>query len=68
MDWLYLHRTKVNCYDKAIECVDENGEPRALQGKNKSTSTRMVTAVQEKCSQKKWCVLFAVHISSDKGK
>ena len=27
MDWSYLHRTKVDCYDKAIECVDDNGEP-----------------------------------------
>lgn len=24
MDWLYLHRTKVDCYDKEIECVDDN--------------------------------------------
>jgi len=30
MDWLYLHRTKVHCYDKDIECVDDNGEPRVL--------------------------------------
>jgi len=30
MDWLYLHRTKVDDYDKAIECVDDNGEPRVL--------------------------------------
>ena len=30
MDWLYLHRTKVDCYEKDIECVDDNGEPRVL--------------------------------------
>jgi len=36
MDWLYIHRTKVECYDKSIECVDDNGEPRVLQAKNKS--------------------------------
>ena len=30
MDWLYLHRTKVDYYDKAIECLDENGEPIVL--------------------------------------
>lgn len=30
MDFLYLHRTKVDCYDKSIECVDDNGEPRVL--------------------------------------
>jgi len=25
VDWLYIHRTKVDCYDKAIECLDDNG-------------------------------------------
>jgi len=68
MHWLYLHRTKVDCYDKAIECLDDNGEPRVLQGKKKATSVRMVTTMQAQCSHKKGCVLFVVHISSDKGK
>ena len=66
--WLYLHRTKVECYDKVIECLDDNGEPRVLQGKKKATSVRMVTTMQAKRSRKKGCKLFAVHISSDKGK
>jgi len=64
MDWLYLHRTKVDCYDKAIE----NGELRVLQGKKKPTSVRMVTIMQAKCSRKKGCKLFTIQISSDKGK
>lgn len=25
MDWLYLHRTKLDFYDKANECLDGNG-------------------------------------------
>lgn len=53
MDWLCLHRTKVECYDKAIEYVDENGELRTLQGKKKATWVRMVTAMQAKCRHKK---------------
>eukprot|EP00253_Pinus_taeda_P027303 PITA_27303 len=68
MDWLYLHRTKVDCYDKAIRCVDDNGEPRVLQGKNKATLVRIVTTMQANCSHRKGCKLFPVHISSDKGK
>ena len=28
----------------------------------------MVTAIEAKCSHRKGCVLFAVNISSDKGK
>lgn len=68
MDWLYLHRTKVDYYDKAIECVDENGGLRILQGKKKATSVRMVTTMQAKCSRSNGRKLFAIHISSDKGK
>lgn len=67
IDWLYLHRTKVDFYDKSIECVDDNGEPRVLQGKKKATSVRIVTVMQAKRSHRKGCI-FAVHISSDKRK
>ena len=35
VDWLYLHKTKVDCYDKAIECLNDNGKKRILQGNNK---------------------------------
>ena len=65
---MYLHRTKVDYYGKSIECVEDNGEPRVLQDKKKATLVRMVTAIQENRSRKKGCMLFAVHISSDKGK
>ena len=47
MDWLYLCRTEVYFYDKAIECLDDNGKPRVLQGKKKATSVRMVKVMQE---------------------
>jgi len=67
MDWLYFHRTNVDCYDKAIECVDDNEEPRVLEGKKKDTSITMVTVMQAKRSRRKGCTLFAVHIYSDKG-
>ena len=30
MDWLYIHKTKVDYYDKAIEFLDDNGEQRIL--------------------------------------
>jgi len=68
MDWLYLHRTKVDCYKKGIECLDDDGEKRILQGKKKSTLVRMVTTMHGKRNYKEGRVLFAVHVSSDKGK
>lgn len=67
MDWLYHHRTKVDCYDKSIGCLDDNGEQIFLWGKKKETSVRMVTTMQEKRSHGKQCVLFAVHIFCEKG-
>jgi len=45
MYWLYLHRTKVYCYDKAIECMDDTREKRILHGKKKPTSMRMVRSM-----------------------
>jgi len=39
-----------------------------LQGNKKATLVRMVIAMQENHSHRKGCVLFVVHISSDKGK
>lgn len=68
MDWLYLKETKVDCYENTIEGLDENGEQRILHGKKKETSIRMVTTMSTKHNHRKWCVLFVVHISSDKGK
>lgn len=68
IDWLYLHRTKIDCYDKAIECLDDDGKRRILQGKKNSTLVIMVIAMQANHNCMKECVLFAVHVSSDKGK
>jgi len=45
MDWLYLHRTKVDCNDKVIECLNDNGEKKILQVKKKPTLVRMVTFI-----------------------
>ncbi len=45
IDWIYLHITKVDCFDKAIESVDDCGEKRTLQGNKKPTSVRMVTTL-----------------------
>eukprot|EP00253_Pinus_taeda_P034736 PITA_34736 len=67
-DWLFTHKTKVDCYEKATEFLDYNGEKRILQGKKNPTLMRMVTTMHAKCNCKKGCVLFVVHVSSDKGK
>ena len=32
IDWLESHRVKLNCYNKAFECMDEEGNPRVVRG------------------------------------
>jgi len=68
MDWLFIHMKKVDFYDKATKCLDDDGERRVLQGKKKPILMRTITTMQAKHSYMKGCVLFAVHISNDKGK
>lgn len=58
----------MDCFNKAIECVDDSGEKRTLQRNKKPTSMRMVIAMHAKRSCRKGCVMFVVQISSDKGK
>lgn len=48
--------------------ADDYGEKIILKGKKKLTSVRMVRSIQSKHSNRKGCLLFIVHISSDKGK
>jgi len=32
MDWLATHKAKLNFYDEILECKDEEGNARLLQG------------------------------------
>jgi len=43
IDRIYLHRTKVDSFDKSIECVNDSGEKRTLEGNKNPTSMRMLT-------------------------
>ena len=40
IDWLYLHRANVDCYENTIEFLYDDGEKRILQGKKNATSVR----------------------------
>lgn len=65
MDWLYLHWMKVDCYDKIIECVDEQGTKRVLHGKKNPISVRLIMAIQAKHSSRKGCILFVEQVSKN---
>lgn len=68
IDQLHLHDTKVDCYEKAIDFLDDNGENRILQGKKKPTLLRMVTSMHAKYNCRKGCVIFVINKYSEKGK
>ena len=67
MDWLFTHRTKVNCYENSIEFLVDDGDKRILQGNMIPTLVRIVTSMQENHNYRKGCVLFAMHVSINKG-
>ena len=31
MDWLEVHRNKLDCYNNTFECMDEEGNPRVVR-------------------------------------
>jgi hypothetical protein len=45
MDWLATHKEKLNCYEKTLECEDEEGNTIILQGIRKSVSVRQISSV-----------------------
>lgn len=45
MEWIFIHETKVDCYENDIECMYDGGEKRFLQGNKKPTSVIMVTTM-----------------------
>jgi hypothetical protein len=40
MDWLTAYKTKLDCYHKTLECVNEEGRKITLQGIHKPLSVR----------------------------
>lgn len=53
MNWLALYCTKVDFYEKIIECLDETMERRKLQEKINPILVRLITAMHDKRSYQK---------------
>ena len=45
MDWLEAHRVKLDCYNNAFECLDEEGNLRIFKGIPKVISVRKISAM-----------------------
>jgi hypothetical protein len=62
MDWLASHKEKLNCYEKILECEDEKGNARILQGIQKPVSIRKISVLQLKKFSRKGCSLYAIQM------
>ena len=57
MDWLEAHRTKLDCYNKTFECLDEEGNLKVMKGIPKVIYVRHISAMQLKKFYGKGCRL-----------
>ena len=62
MDWLEVHRVKLDCYNKNFECLDEEGNPRVGRYIPKAISIRHISIMQLKKFCRKGCILYAAHV------
>jgi hypothetical protein len=62
MDWLASHKAKLDCYNKTLECEDEEGKKRTLQGIQNHVSVRQISTLQMKKYCRKGCPLYAIQV------
>jgi hypothetical protein len=62
MDWLVAYKTKMDCYYKTLECVNEEGGKITLQGIQKLVSVRQISSLQMKKYCRKGCPLYAIQV------
>ena len=62
MDWLAAHRVKLYYYNKAFECLDEEGNLRIVKGIPKVISVRNISAMQLKKLCRRGFQLYAAHV------
>ena len=62
MDWLSVHKDKLDCYHKTLECVSKEGKRITLQGIRKPVSVRQISTLQMRKYCRKGCPLYAVQV------
>jgi hypothetical protein len=59
---LVAYKTKLDCYHKTLECVNEEGGKITLQGIQKHISVRQISSLQMKKYCRKGCPLYAIQV------
>jgi hypothetical protein len=62
MDGLVSYKTKLDCYHKNLECVNEEGRKITLQGIQKPFSVRQISTLQMKNYCRKGCPLYEIQV------
>ena len=62
MDWLEVHRNKLDYYNNTFECMDEEGNLRVVRGILKVIYVRQISAMQLKKLCRKGCRVYATHV------
>ena len=62
MDWLERHRAKLDCYEKVVEYIDEEGRMIFVNGIPKQVLVRHISALQLRKFYKKGCQFYLAHI------
>jgi hypothetical protein len=59
---LAAHKTKLDYYNKNLECEDEEGRRITLEGIQKPILMRQISTLQVKKYCRKECPLYAIHV------
>jgi hypothetical protein len=62
MDWLATHKSKLECYNKTLECEVDKGKKRTLKGIHKPVSVTQISSLQMKKYCRKGCPLYAIQV------
>jgi hypothetical protein len=62
MDWLAAYKTKLDCYHKTLECVNEEGRNITIQGIHKPVLVRQISTLQMKMYCINGCNLYAIQV------
>jgi hypothetical protein len=62
MNWLASYKTKLECYHKTLEYVNEEGRNTTLQGIQKPISVRKISSPQMKKYCRKGCSIYSIQV------
>jgi hypothetical protein len=62
MDWLDHHHAILDYHNKAFPCLDEEGNPKKVQGIPRAVTIRETSTMQLKKCYRKGCQIFAAHM------